>query len=102
MNSKWFAVIGTGLLVYLLKLIGASIPEEIVSHPRFVRIANLIPAALLSALVATQSLAIKTHLTIDHRIGGVIVAFFALLAKAPLPVAIILGALTSALIYRFA
>jgi branched-subunit amino acid transport protein len=102
MSSKWIAVIGTVIAVYALKLIGATVPERIVSHPRFLRITQLIPAALLSALVATQTFANKTHLVIDHRIAGVGVAFLALIAKAPLPVAIVIGALTSALVYRFA
>jgi uncharacterized membrane protein len=87
-------------MVFALKFLGASIPEEIVSHPRFIKIANLIPAALLSALVATQTLSTKTHLVIDHRLAGVSAAFIALLAKLPLPVAVILGAAVSAIVYR--
>jgi len=101
MSARWIAVIGTSLIAYLLKLTGASIPEKIASHPRFVRISTFIPVALLSALVATQTLAAKTHLVIDHRLAGVATALIALFFKLPFPVVVISAMVVSALTFRF-
>ena len=101
MSARWIAVIGASLIAYLLKLTGASIPEKIASHPRFLRISTFIPVALLSALVATQTLAAKTHLVIDHRLAGVATALLALFFKLPFPVVVISAMVVSALTFRF-
>jgi len=52
-------------------------------------------------LVATQTLAEKTKLIIDHRAAGVAVAVAALIAKAPFPVVVLSAAITSALVFHF-
>jgi branched-subunit amino acid transport protein len=101
MNARWIAVLGTSAIAYLLKLTGSSIPEKIASHPRFIRISTFIPVALLSALVAVQTVANKTHLVIDHRIAGVTTALVALFFKLPFPVVVISAMVVSALVYRF-
>ena len=101
MSPQWIAVIGASALAFALKYIGSSIPESWLSHPRIQRINNLIPVALLSALVAVQTLTDKTKFVLDQRSAGVAVAIAALIAKAPFPVVVIGAALTSALIYNF-
>jgi uncharacterized membrane protein len=101
MSPQWIAVIGASALAFALKYIGSSIPELWLSHPRIQRINNLIPVALLSALVAVQTLTDKTKFVLDQRSAGVAVAIAALIAKAPFPVVVIGAALTSALIYNF-
>jgi uncharacterized membrane protein len=101
MSPQWIAVIGASALAFALKYIGSSIPESWLSHPRIQRINNLIPVALLSALVAVQTLTDKTKFVLDQRSAGVAVAIAALIAKAPFPVVVIGAALTSALIYKF-
>lgn len=101
MSPQWIAVIGASALAFALKYIGSSIPESWLSHPRIQRINNLIPVALLSALVAVQTLTDKTKFVLDQRAAGVAVAIAALIAKAPFPVVVIGAALTSALIYNF-
>ena len=101
MSPQWIAVIGASALAFALKYIGSSIPASWLSHPRIQRINNLIPVALLSALVAVQTLTDKTKFVLDQRAAGVAVAIAALIAKAPFPVVVIGAALTSALIYNF-
>ena len=101
MSPQWIAVIGASALAYALKYLGSTIPENWLSHPRAQRINSLIPIALLSALVATQTLAEKTKLVIDHRAAGVAVAVAALIAKAPFPVVVLSAAITSALVFHF-
>ena len=101
MSTQWIAVIGASVLAYALKYVGSTIPESWLAQPRVQRINSLTPIALLSALVATQTLAEKTKLVIDHRAAGVAVAIAALIAKAPFSVVVLSAAITSALVFHF-
>lgn len=100
MSAMWLGVIGTGAAAYALKLLGYSVPQKFLSHPRVQRTNALIPIVLLSALVAVQTLAVKSKLEIDHRALGLVVAAVALKFRAPFPVVVILAGLSSALIYH--
>ena len=101
MNQLWIAVIGTSAIAFALKYFGHSVPEKYLSHPRALRINNLIPIALLSSLVAVQSFAEKSKLVIDQRLVGLTVAVIALLLKAPFPVVVLGAAAASALTFHF-
>jgi len=101
MSPQWIAVIGASALAFALKYIGSSIPQSWLAHPRIQRINTLVPIALLSALVAVQTLTDKTKFVLDQRAAGVAVAIAALIAKAPFPVVVVGAAITSALIYNF-
>ncbi|WP_440900015.1 AzlD domain-containing protein, partial [Actinosynnema sp.] len=48
----WTAVLVACVGCYVLKLAGLSLPERVLSHPTVERVADLIPVALLAALVA--------------------------------------------------
>ena len=101
MNAFWIAVIGSSALAFAIKVLGASVPESVLSHPRILRINNLVPVALLTALVAVNTFADKTKLVIDNRALGMATAVVLLIAKAPFPVVVLGAALTSALAYRY-
>jgi len=101
MSPFWIAVIGSSALAFITKFVGASVPESLLSHPRVLRINNLIPIALLSALIAVNTFAVKTKLTLDNRALGITAALLLLLAKAPFPVVVVGAAVTSALAYRY-
>lgn len=101
MNAFWIAVIGSSALAFAIKVLGASVPESFLSHPRILRINNLVPVALLTALVAVNTFADKTKLVIDNRALGMATAIVLLIAKAPFPVVVLGAALTSALAYRY-
>jgi len=101
MSQMWIAVIGTSAIAFALKYFGHSVPEKYLSHPRALRINTLIPIALLSALVAVQTVTEKSKLVIDQRVAGMTVAVIALLLKAPFPVVVVGSALTSALTFRY-
>jgi branched-subunit amino acid transport protein len=94
----WAAIIGAGIGCYLLKLAGMSIPGRVLERPLVERIADLIPVALLSALVAVQVFASGTELTLDARAAGLAVAVVALLLRAPFLVVVVAAALTAALL----
>ena len=101
MNSLWIATIGTSIIAFALKYTGHNISEKFFSHPKVQNINALIPIALLSALVAVQTVTEKSKLMIDHRLAGVGAAIIALTLKAPFPLVVISAAVTSAAIYRF-
>jgi hypothetical protein len=101
MDTLWLGVIGTSVIAYALKFSGHSVPEKFLSHPLIKRINLLIPIALLSALVAVQSVTIKSAIVIDHRLVGLAAAIVALIFKAPFPVVVLSAAISSAAVYNF-
>jgi branched-subunit amino acid transport protein len=94
----WLAIISAGVGCYLLKLAGVSLPPRVLEHRLVERVADLIPVALLSALVAVQVLADGTELTIDARAAGLGAAVVALVLRAPFLVVVFVAALTAALL----
>ena len=100
-NTLWIGVIGTSVIAIALKFAGHSDPENLLSHPLIKRINLLIPIALLSALVAVQSVTTKNAIVIDHRLAGLGAAIVALIFKAPFPIVVLSAAITSAGVYNF-
>lgn len=101
MSSFWIATIGASALAFALKYAGHSLPEKILSHPHLRRVNNLIPVALLAALVSVQTLTNKTTIALDHRLLGVSVAIVALFLKAPFPIVVLSSAISSAFLYNY-
>jgi branched-subunit amino acid transport protein len=96
----WTAVLLACLGCYLLKLAGMSLPERVLSHPTVERVADLIPVALLSALVAVQVFAGDADgpaLTLDARALGLAFAVVALLLRAPFLVVVVGASVVAAL-----
>ena len=94
----WWAILGAGIGCYLLKLAGLSVPARVLARPVVERIADLIPVAMLSALVAVQVFAQGTQLTVDARVAGLAAAVVALLLRAPFLVVVVTAALTASLL----
>ena len=94
----WTAVIVTGIGCYLLKLAGLSVPETVLDRPVVRRIADLIPVALLGALVAIQAFSTGQELVVDARLVGVGAGVVALAARAPFLVVVLVAAATTALL----
>ncbi|MBY9075849.1 AzlD domain-containing protein [Nocardioides sp. WL0053] len=92
----WTAILLAALGCYLLKLAGLSIPSRVLEHPLVHRIADLLPVALLAALVAVQVLADGPTLQVDARLAGLGAAFVALLLRAPFIVVVLVAAVTAA------
>ena len=67
----------------------------------FVVLAHIGLIALLSALVAVQTITDKSKLVIDQRLAGLSVAIIALLLKAPFPVVVLGSAVASAITFRY-
>ena len=66
----WTALLLACAGCYVLKLAGLSLPERVLSHPTVERVADLIPVALLAALVAVQVFSGGTSLALDARVLG--------------------------------
>ncbi len=96
--SVWAAILVAGVGCYFLKLAGLSLPERVLAHPRVARIADLIPVALLGALVAVQVWTAGTSLTLDARTAGLGFAVVALILRAPFLVVVLGAAATAALV----
>jgi branched-subunit amino acid transport protein len=99
----WAAVLACSVGCYLLKLAGVSVPPRVLERPVVRRVADLIPVALLAALVAVQVFATSgshggQHLAVDARLAGLAAAVVALLLRAPFIVVVVLAAVVAALI----
>lgn len=98
MSTLWVAVIVTAVGCYLLKVAGLSVPQAVLEHPVVERVADLLPVALLAALVAVQVLADGATVAVDARLVGLGVAVVALLLRAPFLVVVLLAAAAAALV----
>ena len=94
----WTAILVTAAGAYLLKLAGLSIPGSVLEHPLVHRVADLIPVALLAALVAVQVFASGPTLTVDARAAGLAAAVLALVLRAPFIVVVLVAALTAGIV----
>jgi len=94
----WPAVLVACGGCYILKLAGMSLPERVLADRRVRRIGALLPVALLSALVATQTFATGQDLTLDARAAGLAVAAAAVLVRAPFLVVVVGAAGATALV----
>jgi branched-subunit amino acid transport protein len=70
----------------------------VLQHPLAERVADLIPVALLAALVAVQVFARGHALVLDARAAGLAVAVALLVVRAPFLVVVVGAAATAALL----
>jgi uncharacterized membrane protein len=99
MSAVWVAVLVAGVGCYLLKLAGFSVPQAVLAHPVAERVADLLPVALLSALVAVQVFSGgPAGITVDARLVGLGAAVVALLLRAPFLVVVLVAAAAAALV----
>jgi uncharacterized membrane protein len=94
----WLAVVVGSVGCYALKIAGHSVPRRLLSDARVERISNMLPIALLATLVAVQTFATGTRLTVDARVAGVAVAVMAVLLRAPFLVVVAVAVATTALV----
>jgi branched-subunit amino acid transport protein len=66
-TALWVALIIAAVGSYLLKLAGMSLPESILNHPKVQRVAQFLPIAMLSALVAVELSDGGGHYMVDWR-----------------------------------
>jgi branched-subunit amino acid transport protein len=94
----WAAILVGAASCYLVKLAGLSVPQGILQDRRVQRVAELLPVAVLAALIAIQTFSQGHHLSVDARAGGLMAAAAGLLSRAPFIVIVLVAAATTALI----
>lgn len=98
MTTLWIGIVVMIVGCFALKIAGLSVPPRILDHPATVRAADLIPVALLGALIAVQVFAKGTSVTIDARVVGLGVAAVLLSLRVPFLPMVVAAALAAALI----
>ena len=96
--TVWQIILIASIAVLALKLLGYLVPPSIIERPTPARVANLLTVALLSALVAVQTLAVGQSIQLDARVPALLVAAVLLALRVPFIVVIIAAAATAALI----
>jgi uncharacterized membrane protein len=97
--TLWTLVFATIVGCYLLKLAGYLVPARVLDHPRIRRLVELLPVALLTALVVVEAVASGRHWHFDGpRLAGFAVGAVAVWRRAPFLVIVVLAALTAALL----
>ena len=99
MTAHWTLVIATAAGCFALKLAGYLIPARVLDHPRVRAVVDLMPVALLAALVVVEAVASGRHIRLDaDQLAGVAVGAFAVWRKAPFLAVVVLAGLTAALL----
>jgi len=94
----WAAVLIGAAACYLLKLLGLAVPQAVLDNARVRQVAALLPIALLSALIAVQTVSDGRALVLDARAAGLGVAVVAVLLRAPFLVVVVAACATTAVI----
>jgi len=97
-SALWLPVLAGAVGCYVLKLAGLSVPARVLQHPAAERVADLLPVALLAALVAVQVFGGDRTLELDARAVGLAAALVALVLRAPFIVVVAVAALAAALV----
>lgn len=92
------AVLIACALAFLTKIVGYVIPPRLVEGERTMRVSTLLPAALLTGLIITQTFADGQSLGIDARVGALLVAAILLWRGAGFITVVVAGALAAALL----
>jgi branched-subunit amino acid transport protein AzlD len=97
--TLWLVVVTTIAGCYAFKLAGYLVPERVLGRPAVRRLVELLPVALLAALVVVELMAAGRHLVADGpRLAGFAVGAAATWRRAPFLVIVVAAALTAALL----
>ncbi|MEV0389773.1 AzlD domain-containing protein [Nonomuraea sp. NPDC050643] len=100
--TLWWAIAAVCAGCYALKLAGLAAPRRVLEHPAVRRFAELVPVALLAALIAVQMFTEQGGLRFDPaRTAGLGAAVIALLLRAPFLIVLATAAAVTALVRIF-
>jgi branched-subunit amino acid transport protein len=94
----WVAIAVGCVGCFALKLVGLSLPRRVIEQPVVKHIAELLPVALLTALIVTQTFTSGHHLQLDARAAGLVAAAIGVRFKAPFLVVVALACVVTALV----
>ena len=98
MSAAWTAVLTVGAGTFLLKAVGPVLVSGRRIPARATKLLDMVPPAILAALVVTETLANGRSLVLDPRLAGLAAGVVAVLLRAPLWFIVIVGALATALV----
>ncbi len=98
MTTLWLGIAIMVVGCFALKYAGLSVPAAVLIHPLTVRAADLIPVALLGALIAVQVFGSGSALTVDARVLALVVAAVLLTLRVPFLPMVFAAALVAALV----
>ncbi len=93
---SWTALLGLAAGAYALKVLGVVVLGGRELPATVTRCVALLPAALLPALIAVQTLSTDDRWVLDARAAGVGAAIVVAWRRAPFPVVILVGAAVTA------
>lgn len=93
---SWTALLGLAAGAYALKVLGLVVLGGRELPTKVTRCVALLPAALLPALIAVQTLTTDDRWVLDARAAGVGAAIVVAWRRAPFPVVIVVGAAVTA------
>ena len=93
---SWTFVFVLAVTAYAFKVLGLVLIGDRPLPPMLDRCVELIPAALIAALVVKDTFSVGQQLQIDARVAGVAAAVIAAWRKAPLIAVIVIGAAVTA------
>jgi len=99
--TVWTIVLLASIAVFGLKLAGYLVPASLLEKPTPARISSLLTVALLSALVAVQTLGSGSDIVVDARVPAVILAGVLFALRVPFVLVILAAAVTAALLRAF-
>jgi len=95
---SWAAILGLAGGAYAFKVLGLFGLSRVRLEGRLLLLVQLLPAAMLAALVVTQTMSADGEPTSWTRVAGVTVGAVATWRKAPLLAVLVLSAATTALL----
>lgn len=98
MTALWGGILVMAVGCFALKYAGLSVPPRVLDHPVTMRAADLIPVALLGALIAVQVFGDGSSIRIDARLIGLAVAAVLLSLRVSFLPVVVAAALTAALV----
>lgn len=97
--SLWWLVIATIVGCYLLKLAGYLVPARVLEHKQMRHAVEMLPVALLAALVMVEAVANGRQWDFDGpRLAGFAVGAVAVWRRLPFLVIVVAAAATAALL----
>lgn len=100
--TAWNIVLLASIACVVLKLAGYTIPPTVLEKPAPARVANLLTVALLSALIAVQTLAQGNGVALDARVPAILVAAVLFAARVPFILVVVAAAAVAAAVRALA
>lgn len=95
---SWAAVLALAGGTYVLKAIGPFLAGGRALPPRLALVVGLLPAALLAALVAVQTVGAGQGVVLDARLAGLAAGGLAVWRRAPFALVVVAGMAATALL----